>query len=99
MKSNSRGHIIKYVSGDWVGEDGPHITLNGGCTKCGEEPNERGHAACIKNLPGVKNACCGHGYPSYAYIQFKDGRCVYGEEAIKQQEKLKLQRDSEVEIK
>ena len=39
------------------------------CTRCGEMPTEEGHDACIANLPGVRNACCGHGVEE-GYIQF-----------------------------
>lgn len=48
------------------------------CTKCGGDPNDfGGHDPCIANLPGVRNACCGHGRDD-PYIEFEDGRVVSG---------------------
>lgn len=52
------------------------------CTHCQQFPLENGHDACLGTLIGVKNACCGHGNFKHAYIQFLDGECLYGEEAI-----------------
>jgi hypothetical protein len=44
---------------------------------------EEGHALCIANLPGVKNACCGHGLEANrAYIVFDDGNEVRGNEEV-----------------
>jgi len=40
-------------------------------------PDENKHDPCIKNLPGVMNACCGHGVED-GYIQFEDGRVIHG---------------------
>jgi hypothetical protein len=31
------------------------------CSGCGQLPTAAGHDACIADLPGVRNACCGHG--------------------------------------
>jgi hypothetical protein len=45
------------------------------CIYCGEFPSED-HDSCIKNLPGVSNACCGHG--GEGYIMFNDGRMIRG---------------------
>ncbi|HEC67163.1 MAG TPA: hypothetical protein ENI23_17940 [bacterium] len=42
------------------------------CAECGIAPTEKGHDACIANLPNVKNACCGHGKRGLGYIQFED---------------------------
>lgn len=58
------------------------------CGKCGEAFVEDGHDPCIANLPGVMNACCGHGYDT-PYVQFWDDSCVRGVEA------LEFQRNSE----
>lgn len=48
------------------------------CKKCGKQPTAEGHDSCIANLPGVKNACCGHGIHD-AYIQFEDDRIIRGQ--------------------
>ena len=46
------------------------------CPKCGIKPTN-GHDPCIKNLPGVRDACCGHGVGD-GYIIFEDGRSIRG---------------------
>jgi hypothetical protein len=52
------------------------------CKICGEHVTEEGHDPCIKNLPRVKNACCGHGNKAHAYVMFDDDRpSIHGEEA------------------
>ncbi len=43
------------------------------CAACGQLPTPEGHDACLGTLPGVWNACCGHGDPSEAYVQFRPG--------------------------
>lgn len=52
------------------------------CIKCGLHPRDfGGHDPCIANLPGVRNACCGHG-KDRPYIEFEDGRVIIGEFSI-----------------
>jgi len=49
------------------------------CKKCGADPNKTdGHDPCLAGLPGVRNACCGHGIDE-AYIEFEDGRVAHGD--------------------
>lgn len=43
------------------------------CGFCGLAKTPEGHDGCLGTLPGVMNACCGHGRPHEAYIQFEDG--------------------------
>ncbi len=38
------------------------------CGHCGLANTPEGHDACLGTLPGVSNACCGHGGPG-AYVQ------------------------------
>jgi len=79
-----RGHTIEYMPEEnhWMyannGKpvpDNPHRT----CKKCGiraetaDDPDP-----CLGLLPGVRNACCGHGDPSHSYIQFENGAVVRG---------------------
>jgi hypothetical protein len=52
------------------------------CVKCGKNMTDKGHDYCIANLPGVTNACCGHGVDE-GYIQFEDGRVLRGYFEIK----------------
>jgi hypothetical protein len=77
-----RGHKIVYTAGKWLYSGTMERTRETReCGFCHEHPvNE--HDACIANLPGVANACCGHGIPQDAYIQFDDRICVRGEAAI-----------------
>lgn len=49
------------------------------CPKCGQYMTKDGHDPCIANLPGVKNACCGHGLGG-AYIHFEDNQVWRGGE-------------------
>ncbi len=44
------------------------------CARCGKFPTAEGHDPCIANLPGVRAACCGHGFQGY--IMFEDGRTI-----------------------
>ena len=53
------------------------------CGCCDVGFTEDGHDPCIAGLPGVSNACCGHGVDSEAYVQFENGRCESGAEAIR----------------
>lgn len=47
------------------------------CIECGLMPTEEGHDGCLGTLVsdkhgGIQNACCGHGDPTTAYIQYVD---------------------------
>ena len=61
------------------------------CIKCGLAPTSEGHDGCLETLNEaiVMNACCGHGDDEIAYIQYWDGKCIRGEDAIKLQYSLK----------
>ena len=80
----SRGHLVEYES-----DEGIASALKASCKRCGRPPTKEGHDACLKSLPGVKFACCGHGEQD-GYIMFTDGRVIRGpfrmmEEALKQE--------------
>ena len=66
------------------------------CGRCGKLPTPEGHDACLGTLPGVMNACCGHGNVEEAYIQFLDGFSVGGKDAKVIQRILKKQRRDDV---
>lgn len=51
---------------------------DGKCLKCGLERTKEGHDPCIANLPGVTNACCGHG-THQAYVLFENGLIIRGD--------------------
>ena len=60
------------------------------CPECGLKRTFEGYDGCLGKLPGLMNACCGHGkYGSGAYIQFLDGKSIHGSNAIKIQQQLK----------
>lgn len=44
------------------------------CKKCGRNSVEKEYDACLGKIPGVKAACCGHGYDD-GYILWNDGVC------------------------
>ena len=69
-KYRTRGHLVE-------GKDnrtGRHLP----CTRCGHYPSKKGHDWCLRNLPGVRYACCGHGEED-AYIQFSNGITIRGQ--------------------
>lgn len=86
-KSKLRGHQIAYIDGDWIYEDTgePTITTHKSrpCSYCGEHVTPEGHDSCLGTLPGLMNACCGHGDDSQAYVQFMDGYRIGGIGAVK----------------
>lgn len=87
-RSYWRGHPIVWevpgTIGRWVFEDTKEpIPGYGGeireCAKCRRvfEGSNIGDAdPCLGNLPGVDNACCGHGVPELAYIRFTNGTVI-----------------------
>lgn len=101
-KSKLRGHDIEHINGQWVFSDTKESTVETHkirpCGNCGKHSIKEGHEeydACIGKLPGLMNACCGHGVDSEAYVQFLDGFTVCGKDAKVIQEILKRWRDNE----
>ncbi len=80
--SNWRGHSIINRDGCWVyADDGTSVAATTRpCGQCGQNtPLGRVEVdPCLGVLPGVDNACCGHGVRSEAYIQFTNGVRVTG---------------------
>ena len=74
--------IYEWVYADDLSLIFDEIAPRGKCLRCGRMPTEDGHDACITNLPGVINACCGHGVDE-PYVMFKDKTVLRGEEAEK----------------
>ena len=58
---------LRYKDTDLPIEDDPRP-----CVSCGKEFPSSGIDPCLGKLPGVKNACCGHGIERLAYIKFKN---------------------------
>ena len=80
-----RGHPIVARGDEWFYvDDGTAVADQAGrgrpCGRCGEDtpPGQIELDPCIGLLPGVDNACCGHGDPSESYIQFSNGVTVRG---------------------
>lgn len=48
------------------------------CGACGRANTPEGHDGCLGTLPGVVNACCGHGVTSEAYVMFVDDTILRG---------------------
>lgn len=80
VKSFLRGHPVIFEDGEWLYNDTktPTVDNERECGHCEIENSIEGHDGCIGTLPGVINACCGHGIEDEAYIQFDYGHCVYG---------------------
>ena len=83
-KSYFRGWPVVWVGnkddGFWVYEDnGERLPATGGkirpCKKCNKLfPLGEGEVdLCLGILPGVDNACCGHGVRSESYVRFTNG--------------------------
>ena len=88
-RSRHRGHSIYWTGNRWdyTEHKGPQILLDPRercCARCGNLSD--GPDYCLGNLPLVRAACCGHGYPEDAYFIFHNGVEVRGEEAVKLQE-------------
>ncbi len=81
-----RGHDIEIRDGKWVYRDDGSLVSDGWrgrpCGKCGEYQTPEGHDPCLGTLPGVRNACCGHGIEAEAYVQLVNGDRVEGKEAL-----------------
>lgn len=88
-----RGHKIERLNGKFVYSDTKEPTKKGyfkrPCGNCGKDRTKEGHDGCLGTLPGVMNACCGHGEIDECYIQFLDGSAIYGKEAKIVQDILK----------
>lgn len=52
------------------------------CGHCGKHNTREDHDGCLGTVPGAVNACCGHGVPGEAYVQFDDGSELRGHAAL-----------------
>ena len=88
MQNSQRGNPIEFSVKDniWVYSDTkepvPKNYKTRPCGNCGRNYTEEGHDGCLGTLIGLMNACCGHGNANFAYVQFLDGECIHGEDAI-----------------
>ena len=84
VKSKYRGHEIEVRNETWVycnNNISVESIKNIPCGNCGQPITKEGHDACLGELPGLMNACCGHGNSEEAYVQFSDGHIVDGQSA------------------
>lgn len=91
-----RGHPIAFIDGEFRYADDGMPTVDGyrtrPCGVCQQLRTGDEHDPCIANLPGVMNACCGHGAVGEAYVQWRRFR-VGGALAICVQWVLRIFRD------
>ncbi len=86
VTSTHRGHKTKLVDDIWYYCDtGKPVKEQPDrpCGHCGLPNTPEGHDRCLGELPGVMNACCGHGERGESYVQFNNGVRLAGME-IKQ---------------
>ncbi len=84
VKSLWHGHKIERINDRWQFADSgkPTVGSQRPCGRCSEHLTAEGHDACLGMLPGVENACCGHGVIGDAYVWMSDGRRLQGRDAI-----------------
>ena len=75
-----RGHAIVFENDRWVYKDSNMPTAGNPrkCGHCGKAKTDDGHDGCLGELPGLMNACCGHGNKDEAYMQFLNGSILRG---------------------
>lgn len=84
--SHLRGHRMVCRDGEWyfvdTGEAVRSTWRERRCGHCGRKSTPEGHDGCLGELPGVMNACCGHGSVKEAYIQFSARDILQGVDAL-----------------
>lgn len=92
-RGSLRGHAIYHDGEDWRYTDTDLRTVDThadrDCGHCHLPNRDDGHDPCLGELPGVMNACCGHGKPEEAYIQFSPTRDIRGVAAFDRQQEMK----------
>jgi hypothetical protein len=83
--SSHRGHRIVRRDGTWIYADNERPVSADpyrDCGHCGRAATAEGHDGCLGTLPGVANACCGHGAENDAYLVRDDGDRLQGIHAV-----------------
>ena len=90
ITSYLRGHPIIFKNGEFFYQNTntPTIGNERPCGYCGKENTKNDHDGCLGTLPGVINACCGHGVVREAYIQFSQSNCLRKMKAINEINRL-----------
>ena len=80
IKSQLRGHPIVNINGEWLYKDTmtPTVGNERPCGHCGKPNTNKEHDGCLGTIPGVMNACCGHGNNREAYRQYFDNSIITG---------------------
>lgn len=93
--SQLRGWPIVLTDGEWRWQDTGEPTAGPrrSCGHCGLADTPEGHDGCLGTLPGVMNACCGHGDTAEAYVQYPDGRRIAGEQATREFARIRATRE------
>lgn len=83
-----RGHAIEFDQPNDVwrySADGVAVPDDAerDCGHCGKSSTSEGHDGCLGTMPGVVNACCGHGRDDEAYVVTDTGNDVRGEAAMR----------------
>lgn len=85
-KNEFKGHEIKLVNNEWFFINSSKSVKDNwrkiSCGVCGEKSTKEGHDNCIGTLPGVVNACCGHGQTDEAYVMFSNGFILRSNSAL-----------------
>ena len=68
--------VMEYYTSEMAGSG-----QRGICGKCKKGPTKEGHDGCLGTLPGVMNACCGHGDINDAYVMFDKDKTMRHEHA------------------
>lgn len=93
LRSHLRGWPIEMVDGVWrfvdTGEPTADSYKRRPCGFCGLSSTPEGHDGCLGTLPGIMNACCGHGRTHEAYLQFHDGSIIRSVDAVVMQNDLR----------
>ncbi len=84
--SSLRGHPIYRDGGAWryldTGEPTAATWQGRACGRCEKPTGADGHDPCVGEMPGVRNACCGHGVVEEAYVQLESGPRLSGAKAV-----------------
>lgn len=83
-----RGHEIDSSDGQhWIYSDTQQPVSDckdRPCGHCGLSNTAEGHDGCLGTLPGVMNACCGHGSIDNVYVQYWNGESIHGDDAARE---------------
>lgn len=93
IKAKVNGNDIKFENNKWTfSNNDKEVSENyklSECPNCHKNPTQEGHDGCMGTLIGVRTACCGHGNPEDAYVEFYNREIITGETAIVIQNILK----------